>query len=278
MFYSNSAKTVNKKVVKPVPPLKNRRTVKVQKYTELNTDEESISSKDTAEMIKRIPVTTRRSFVKEKKPENRKLRSTRSLVDKLPTPKKNLAKCSDTQSNGSLSEATKVAKSSEPTITAKTNKDTAIAKDSSKETPKEKAVPAKRKRDTVQVPKEKVQVPKEKDVAATKPSKPEAAKSKANEPVEEDSTVQLQKSKKKKENDKDEPSPLAKPKPMIVESLKTQEPAKTSDDEESFRGFAKRPLILEDCKANVLKSSGGSYPCIKSDAVKLEPDFGELKV
>ena len=348
-FNSNgSTKPVKRKVVKQPLPLKNKRLVKVQKYCELNSDDESVSSKESIEEA--TAVATRRSaptgVSKVKKVENRTLRSSRSL-----TSRKSCSKTNETEQT-SINELVKSTKNTESQNSSKSNKETngAITKESGKETPKEKmTATAKRKRDSITTDKDKDK-DNEKEKESTTKQKTDTMKNKSktiDAAVESDEESLFNKMKKRKEAEKEEcnQEPLAKKttepktikataitttstKSTTVETLKSQAEAPTtkiSDDEESFRGFTKKAIskvantcqslvkasgLLDDIdsKANVLSSSAsikdvkkvdikiatGTFPCkgiveqmlssggatssAANASVKLEPDFGDLKV
>ncbi|XP_031789602.1 protein Jumonji isoform X1 [Nasonia vitripennis] len=270
---ASNPKPAKKKVIKPPVHVKNKRLVKVQKYCELNSEDEaeSVTSKESAESIKPRAAMTRRSApaatsAKDKKTENRSLRSSRSLA-----PRKSSPKASEVQQTGS-NDTVKSSKAAELQNPTKAGKES--AKDPAKEaTPKDKMTTAgKRKRET-----------NDKEIASKQKSETAKNKSKAvaAEPESEEESLGtlLNKMKKKKENEKekeesnhDQPAKkaAADPKPAktmsaikstMVETLKSQaeaeSTAKISDDEESFRGFTKKAVskVLNTCQTHVLANS-----------------------
>lgn len=270
---ASNPKPVKKKVVKPPVHVKSKRLVKVQKYCELNSEDEaeSVTSKESAESIKPKVAVTRRSApatvsAKDKKSENRSLRSNRSLVLR-----KSLPKASEVQQTVP-NDTTKPSKAAESQNPAKASKES--TKDTTKEaTPKDKTTTAgKRKRET-----------SDKEIASKQKSEIAKNKSKtvAVEPESEEESLGtlLNKLKKKKESEKekeesntDQPAKKAAvdPKPAkaisatkttTVETLKSQaeaeSTAKISDDEESFRGFTKKAVskVVNTCPTHILANS-----------------------
>jgi hypothetical protein len=189
---------VKRKLVKPMLPLKNKRLVKVQKYREMNSDEESVSSKETIKGTK--STTSKRSsalssLIRNKKFDNHNLRSSRSLS----LLRKGFSKFNDSQS-AFINDSVKTSKNAETSVALKSNKESITAKDG----PREKITTAlKRKRDSIATDKEKEKL-------STSKSKFETAKGKgkqANSPVdseEESLGAILNKMKRKKESERED--------------------------------------------------------------------------
>lgn len=230
---------MKKNITKPVLPLKKKRLVKIQKYCELNSEDEesSISSKETIEETKTTLVVTRKrstsTIVKDdnKKIENRNLRSSRSIGSKL-ADQQNLI--------GKILTHEQIIKSN-------------------KDTPKDKIVGLKRKRESLTSEKDKIA----KD-------KSNAIRNEDDSEEEESLNVLLDKLKKKKEMEKinvESVQQVVKKSNDSCKNIKSMTNNKTkeisvtindnnnfgiekttasykfSDDEESlFRGFTKKAI------------------------------------
>lgn len=250
-------KLVKKKVVKEklIIPATKKRVVKVQKYREVNSDDDSMTSDDLLLLNEAIKASTatRRSapsvLNKDKEPEIRGLRSSRSLVATTKSFQK-----SSTSQKECVDEFVKPVKSSEIQNLSK------VAKESNniKETIKEKVTPAfKRKREEKQKEKEKERErernkDKDRDKLKSTPKKSEVSKCKpklvgAEEESEEESLGEIiNKIKKKKASEKENKTGTTKKAielknsnitevPDVIAKSTTAETSKTKKDVETTK-------------------------------------------
>ncbi|XP_014218776.1 protein Jumonji isoform X2 [Copidosoma floridanum] len=299
-----TSKPLKKKLTtKPaVAQLKNKRPVKVQKYCELNSDDESISSKETSEEAKPTPTVTRRSAPSSvpkdtKKSENRSLRSSRSLTARTakekisptqpaPAPQQSepsahqlpAAKSPDSQGvaksidreQGDQESKTGVKRRREPAPSEKEKDGPKVSKNKSK--PAVEAQEESEEEESLgalldKLKRKKREAEKEEnntvEASVKKPAEPKTAKTTTTTTVS--TTITTSTATTVLTLD----APVTKT--VVVE--KSAAPTKISDDEESlFRGFAKKaiskikPNVEDiDSKANVLAASG--LKDVKSSAI-----------
>ncbi|KAJ8687429.1 hypothetical protein QAD02_023223 [Eretmocerus hayati] len=271
---TSTTKSPRKKVAKSITPLKNKRSARVQKYSEFYSDDDSIASDDiaindspkTSKPVKRSTPskpTEDDKLMEKKRVNSPSIRPSRNPVKKF-SPKKQVetANSEVTEPKCNTISHTSTQNSKENTVV----KDTCIIEDLMKEKSKTAAIGKRKREEKESSTKKKVELDKSQ-------VKEVDVKGVDADSEEESLGSILNKLKKKKDdekkmktNDSVAKEVITEPKnkvsktstvnveiPKSIEIPKTQgvTVAKISDDEESFRGFSENtiPKVLDSCQS-----------------------------